>query len=245
MAAAQPQAGARRTPALEFSDEDRAHGALVLSILKTLVEPLAQALVPRTEVVLHDLTKLPGSIHTISGAITGRDVGGPATDLGLRTFSSGWREHLIGYRTETSGGLPMRSSSIFFQAPSGKAVVCLCLNTDVSDVIQAQELLRSLSAITTIDPSLQSFENPTENFPTSVEDLAQGILAEAVAEIGMPIEEMKKRQKVEVVRRLRDRGFFTMREGVPIAAQHLGVGRHTIYNYINELDAEGGEVPDA
>src|SRR5699024_2212309 len=141
-------------------------------------EPLSQALVPRTEVVLHDLTRLPGSINAIAGTITGRDVGGPATDLGLRTFSSGWREHLIGYRTETNLGLPMRSSSIFFKAPSGKAVVCLCLNSDISDVIQAQNLLRSLSAITTIDPALQPVEQTAEKFPTSVEDLAQGILTE-------------------------------------------------------------------
>lgn len=244
MTETQPRAGARQKPELEFTADDRMHGALVLSVLQTLIDPLAQALVPRTEVVLHDLTKLPGSIHAISGTVTGRGVGGPATDLGLRTFSTGWREHLIGYRTETSGGLPMRSSSIFFQAPSGRAVVCLCLNTDVSDVIPAQELLRSLSAIASISPSLQSFEHPTEKFPTSVDDLAQGILADAVAEIGIPIEAMKKRQKVEVVRRLRDRGFFTMREGVPSAAQHLGVGRHTIYNYINELDAEGDGVSD-
>ena len=130
----------------------------------------------------------------------------------------------------------MRSSSIFFRAPSGRAVACLCLNTDISEVVRAQMLLRDLSAITLIDPSLQSNESAAERFPTSVEDLAQGILAEAVAEIGMSTEAMKKREKIEVVRRLRERGFFTMREAVPIAAQYLGVGRHTIYNYLNEIE---------
>lgn len=238
MDASLPPAGGRQLPELEFSDVDRSHATLVLSILETLVEPLAAALVPRTEVVLHDLTRLPGSISAIAGAVTGRRIGGPATDLGLRTFSTGWREHLIGYRTETSSGMPMRSSSIFFQAPSGRAVVCLCLNTDISEVVRAQELMRALSSIASIDPSLQSLEQPSEKFPTSVEDLAQGILAEAVADVGIPVSAMKKRHKVEVVRRLRDRGYFTMREGVPIVAQHLGVGRHTIYNYLNEIEAE-------
>ena len=133
----------------------------------------------------------------------------------------------------------MRSSSIFFRAPSGRAVVCLCLNTDVSEVQRAQELLRGIAAITMIDPSLRGDDLTDERFPISVDDLAQGILAEAVTESGVEVPEMKKHHKVDVVRRLRERGFFTMREAVPIAAKHLGVGRHTIYNYLNELD-DGG-----
>lgn len=220
-----------------FTDEERKHAAQIVSLVGPIIVPLARALAPRTEVLLHDLTKMPGTISAIGGNITGRGIGGPATDLGLRTFSSGWNEHLIGYRTETSDGLPMRSSSIFFQSPaSGRAVACLCINTDVSEIVRAQELLRGLSAISSIDPSLRSEELSAEKFPASVEDLAQGILAEAVTETGVSVEAMKKRHKVEVVRRLRERGFFTMREAVPIAAQSLGVGRHTIYNYLNEIE---------
>jgi predicted transcriptional regulator YheO len=237
--AAEAETEATRQPRIPtFTDAERARAAQIIEIVGPIIVPLARALAPRTEVVLHDLTRMPGTIAAIGGNITGRSIGGPATDLGLRTFSSGWNEHLIGYRTETNDGLPMRSSSIFFRADSGRAVVCLCMNTDVSEVVRAQELLRALSAITTIDPSLRSDEMPAEKFPASVDDLAQGILSEAVSEIGLPIDEMMKRHKVEVVRRLRERGFFTMRESVPIAAQHLGVGRHTIYNYLNEIEEQ-------
>lgn len=223
-----------------FNDEERAHAARVIELLGPIVEPLARALAPRTEVVLHDLTRMPGSIAAIGGNLTGRSLGGPATDLGLRTFSSGWNEHLIGYRTEAAGGLQMRSSSIFLRTPAGRAVVSLCLNTDISEVTRAQELLRSLSAVTAIDPALQADERSPERFPVSVDELAQGILAESVATTGVPVERMRKHHKVDVVRRLRERGFFAMREAVPIAARHLGVGRHTIYNYLNELESNSG-----
>lgn len=223
----------------DFTAEERDHAARLVELMSPIIEPLSRALAPRTEVVLHNLTKMPGTIAAIGGGLTGRSIGGPATDLGLKTFSSGWNEHLIGYRTETNDGLPMRSSSLFFSAPSGRAVVCLCLNTDVSEIVRANELLRSLSAITTIDPSLRAETQSAEKFPTSVDDLAHGILTEAVNEVGVEVMAMKKRHKVDVVRILRDRGFFAMRESVPIAAQHLGVGRHTIYNYINEIEAQG------
>ncbi|MDI6022663.1 PAS domain-containing protein [Leucobacter sp. UT-8R-CII-1-4] len=222
----------------DFTEAERAHAEQIVTLVGPIIEPLALALAPKTEVLLHNLTQMPNTIAVIAGGITGRGIGGPATDLGLRTFSSGWSEPLIGYRTETDDGHPMRSSSIFFKAESGRPVACLCINTDISEVLRAQEMLKALSAITTIDPSLRGAETVTEKFPASVDDLAQGILAQAVAESGLPVTSMKKTHKVEIVRQLRDRGFFTMREAVPIAAQHLGVGRHTIYNYLNEIEQE-------
>lgn len=226
--------GHGRTP--DFNDDERAHAQLIVRIVGSIVEPLARALAPRTEVVLHDLTRMPGTIAAISGDITGRRIGGPATDLGLRTFSSGWNEHLIGYRTEAGDGLPLRSSSIFFRAHSGRAVACLCLNTDISEVTRAQELLRTLSAIATIDPALHREPHAPEHFPKSVDELALGILTESIAEVGITVAEMKKSHKIEVVKQLRERGFFTIREAIPIAARELGVGRHTIYNYLNEIE---------
>ena len=76
--------------AAAFSAEEKAHAAMLVGAIGPIVEPLARALAPQTEVVLHDLTRLPGSIAAIGGNLTGRAIGGPATDLGLRTFSSCW-----------------------------------------------------------------------------------------------------------------------------------------------------------
>ncbi len=222
-----------RIPA--FTDEERAHAATIVDIVGPIIVPLARALAPRTEVLLHDLTKMPGTIAAIGGNITGR-----YRRAGHRSRPA----HVLVGVERAPHRLPDRDErrvadalvQHLFHAASGRPVACLCLNTDVSEVVRAQELLRSLSAITTIDPSLRSETMTAEKFPASVEDLAQGILAEAVTETGIPVEAMKKRHKVEVVRQLRDRGFFTMREAVPIAAQNLGVGRHTIYNYLNEIE---------
>lgn len=225
---------------LAFTDEDREDARRVSETVGPIVEALAAAWEPRSEVVLHNLTKLPFTIEAIAGDITGRGVGGPPTDLGLRNFTSGWNEHLIGYRTESDSGVQMRSSSIFFRGASGRAVACLCINTDIDKVLEAQDLLRRMSAITTIDPALRAQPAPrNETFPATVEALSAGILQAAIGESGVPVGLMKKQHKIEVVRDLRARGFFTIREGVELAAQRLEVGRHTIYNYLNEIEAEG------
>ena len=43
----------------------------------------------------------------------------------------------------------------------------------------------------------------------------------------------------EIVRELRDRGFFLLRDAAETAGHALGVSRFTIYNYLNEI--EGAE----
>ncbi|GAA1749251.1 helix-turn-helix transcriptional regulator [Nonomuraea bangladeshensis] len=220
-----------------FSAAERAHAARVVKVLAPVVPALALALRPRTEVVLHDLTKLPNSIVAIGNPLTGRDVGGPATDLGLRILSAGWSEHLIGYRTETEEGLTMRSSSVFFKAPSGRSVVCLCINTDIAELERAQEVLAALTATTSTDPTTDGGQDIRETFPVSVDDLVEGILRDAIGAIGVPVALMKKTHKMAVVRELNRRGFFTIRESVDLAAQRLDVSRFTIYNYLNELEA--------
>jgi predicted transcriptional regulator YheO len=233
----------RRATSPAFTPAERAHAATVVSLIGPIVPVLAEALRPRTEVVLHDLTKMPKTIAAIGGSITGRQVGGPATDLGLRAFRSGQREHMIGYRTETADGVSMRSSSIFFHAPSGKPVACLCLNADVGALERAQEVLAALTGLSVGEPAdeRQAAESPAadgETFPDSIDSLAEGLLRDAIAAVGVPVELMKKSHKIAVVRELDSRGFFTIREAVGMAAAWLGASRYTIYNYLNELSTD-------
>ncbi|MEU6408174.1 PAS domain-containing protein [Microbispora sp. NPDC046933] len=225
---------------LTFTTSERAHAALVVELLGPVIPVLAQALGPNTEVVLHNLTAMPNTIAAIGGTLTGRDIGGPPTDLGLRTFKAGWTDHLIGYRSETADGLVMRSSSIFFHAPSGKSVVCLCINTDIGELKRAADILEALTTTNAgAGPLLGARPGaPAETFPVSLDSLGEGILDEAVAGVGVPVELMKKSHKVAVVEDLNKRGFFTLRGAVELAAQRLGVSRFTIYNYLNELQAD-------
>ncbi|GAA4965960.1 putative transcriptional regulator YheO [Nonomuraea thailandensis] len=225
---------------LTFTTGERAHAALVVDLLGPVVPVLAQALAPKTEVVLHNLTTMPNTIAAIGGTLTGRDIGGPPTDLGLRTFKAGWTDHLVGYRSETADGLVMRSSSIFFHAPSGKSVVCLCINTDIGDLLRAEAILRALTTTNEgAGPLLDARPgHPAETFPVSLESLGEGVLDDAVNAAGVPVELMKKPHKIAVVQDLNRRGFFTLRGAVELAAQRLNVSRFTIYNYLNELQTE-------
>ncbi|WP_324612852.1 helix-turn-helix domain-containing protein [Streptomyces specialis] len=64
-------------------------------------------------------------------------------------------------------------------------------------------------------------------------DSLEHILAELRRRHGVPLEELDRRTKQQVVRTLETRGAFAMRHGVETVAAALGVSRFTVYNYLN------------
>ncbi|UXM93485.1 transcriptional regulator [Paenarthrobacter sp. JL.01a] len=222
-----PRHAARRIP---FTAEQVKHADAVVSIVAPVVPVLGLALGESTEVVLHNLCEVPTSIVAIANPVSGRAVGGPITDVGLRFVEANELDDMIGYRTQTTSGMSMRCSNIFFRSPDGRAVACLSLNSDVTDLERAQVALSALTAMP-LHPSPQV----VDTFPVSVDGLAQGILRDSTSTVGVPVELMKKSHKMQVVQELDDRGFFNIREAVELAAEHLDVSRFTIYNYLNEL----------
>jgi predicted transcriptional regulator YheO len=195
-----------------------------------LVDPLQAMFGPRTEVVLHDLSKMPGSVVAIANSLTGRAVGAPSTNLGLIVMASEERPtQLIGYRTEMAGGIVCRSSTVFLYGSAPHPLVALCVNTDVREIISAKAVLESM--VGTWSP----LEPTSEVFYDNVESLSEDVLRRSIKSVGIPVEDMTKKQKISVVAELERRGFFIIREAADLAAAALGVTRYTIYNYLNEV----------
>lgn len=230
-------------------------GQRLVSLLMQLVEPLAQALPPTTEVVLHDLSKLPKSIVAIAGEVTARKVGDPPTDVLLHFLRSGDESSLVGYRTELPGGHEGRSTTIILRLISGEPVAALCINSDVTQWRQASQLLAGFlrqgapKPPDTPGPPTADMVDPShavvrrETFAHSVDELADALIGQAIAAVGVPVELMKKQHKVEVVAELESRGLFMIRDAVDMVATALQVTRYTIYNYLNEIAAEREKEP--
>ncbi|MGI6871488.1 aminotransferase class V-fold PLP-dependent enzyme [Amycolatopsis sp. 3B14] len=190
----------------------------VLSALVPAVSGLAAMLGPGNEVVLHDLSKLPDSIVAIAGGITGREPGGPMTDLLLGLVRRGTTHDLTNYETHGPDGRPIRSSTIFLRDPDGVAIGCLCVNSEVTQG--------------------PASEVRAESFPPDVDSLQRFLVDRAVAQAGIPVGLMKKKHKAAVVRELDEAGFFLIKDAVDFLAGELEVTRYTIYNYLNEIRAE-------
>lgn len=235
--------------------------AAMLQALHQLVEPLSRALPGGVEVVLHNLEDLPNSIVAIHGNLTGRKVGDPATDMLLEQATSGTLETNVGYPARLPDGRPLRSATLVVRDSAGDPVATLCFNIDISawhhvhamaqQMIGAAEDPATAAAPTATgvgeDATVSGPATPAaataspaspvsaETFVRDVDDLARTILDRAVAEQQVPVDLMRKEHKVAVVRLVKDRGFFLLRDAVEMIGNELGVSRFTIYNYLNEI----------
>src|SRR5690606_9522117 len=97
-------------------------GERLIAVFTTVVEQLGQNLPKSYELVLHDLSKLPNSIVAVSGEVTCRAVGDPATDLLLQQAASGNFESRHAYETRLSDGRKLRSSTLIIKDVSGSPV---------------------------------------------------------------------------------------------------------------------------
>lgn len=218
--------------------DPRDEASTILRTLSALVEPLAAIIPGDCEVVLHDLRLLPNSIVALAGCVTGRSVGGPATDMLLRSSAQEHLESHLGYVSRSPDGRELLSSTLVFRTSSGTPTAALCINSDtrhwrlLADVAAA--MLPFSGNATSSDP------DSGEHFMPDVDNLADDLLARAIAAAEVPVDLMQKRHKLGVVQDLKERGFFILRESVERAARALGVSRFTIYNYLKELDQVDG-----
>jgi predicted transcriptional regulator YheO len=223
----------------QFGDKKyRAEARRIVARYEPLVEPLALAFGPDSEVVLHDFSRLPHSVVAISGTLSGRQIGGLPTDLALKNISAANPEpYHIGYETVMPNGRVCRSSSIHLFGSSPRPAGSLCINTDVSALKAARDAIDALMGLGERRRPVEPAAHPVETFHHSVDSLADTIISDAISTVGVPLEMMSKKQKVEVVRVLKDRGFFLLRDGIDLAASALDVSRFTIYKYLNDLNA--------
>lgn len=225
-----------------FDDADRAFAKTVVDVLRPTIDSIARSFPMNTEVLLQDITAIPYSIAAIANPITGRSIGGPPTNAVLHALRHGLTEDHIAYRSEAPDGTPLRSSAVYFRGPSGRQVVCLCINSAidelerVADTIMRMALKDPPEASTAVTPSGDS----TETYPPNLESLSEGLLLEEIAATGVRVDLMRKSHRMDVVRGLDSRGFFALRGAVELLAERLGVSRYSVYNYLEELKVTMG-----
>ncbi|MGH9115216.1 MAG: helix-turn-helix domain-containing protein [Acidimicrobiales bacterium] len=84
--------------------------------------------------------------------------------------------------------------------------------------------------------------------PAHLRDLRDGpglLVSQVEAEIGAPLAELSRADKQRAVRRLDERGAFSLRNSVDAVADVMGVSRVTVYNYLNATRESASASDDA
>ena len=102
------------------------------ALLKQISVGVAKIFAPHCEVVIHDFSDLERSIIHIDGNISGRKVGGGATDLLLTQARSGDTvRDFYNYQTSLPNGKKMKSCTMFLRDENGTAYGAFCINLDI------------------------------------------------------------------------------------------------------------------
>ncbi|NRD24995.1 transcriptional regulator [Frigoribacterium sp. VKM Ac-2836] len=216
-----------------------------------LMDFFAELLGPRTEVVLHDTSDLSRSIVALTnGHVSGRSVGGPATDLVLKVLQNHEhddRDYLANYLAESRTGGTFRSSTFFIRDAGGDVVGMLCLNIDDEPLTRARDLLAAITATTGLvkgaTPGADSEAIPVsptvpmaaERLSMNVDELALDGVARIVAAQGVEPHRMTPDEKIAAVREIERAGVFLLKGAVAQVAEALHVSEPTVYRYVRQV----------
>lgn len=201
--------------------------------LLPIVRGLAEMLGPDCEVVLHDVRRLPRSIVAIeNGAVSGRTVGDVPTDRMLRTLRSTDETQDVRLYISSQEGKILKSLAVTLRDESGEPYGLLGLNYDISEVVQAQRTLANFTAAGTLSgPAPEA----GEIFAGDIRDVVAGMVTKILNEMGKTPAAMSREEKMEVVKRLEERGAFLVKRSAEQVGEALDLSRYTIFAYLKEI----------
>jgi predicted transcriptional regulator YheO len=197
-----------------------------------IVDAIAATFAPMCEVVLHDLTCPDNAIIKIANNLSGREIGGPATEMGLaRIADPKFPDVVSNYPNTLSDGRAVKSTSIGLRDSDGNFVASICMNIDVSYIRATASYLTEFAQVRPSERAVaETLAKP--NKP----DLQAKILAFAGARNKDP-RALTADDKRVLVQRLAEEGDLERRGAVEQIANEIGVSRSNLYYYLRKPEA--------
>lgn len=201
--------------------------------LDSLLENIAEQFGSNCEVVLHDFTRGYESsvVKIINGHVTGRQVGAASTNRRLNALADKAFEDGV-YFTHTPYGQVLKCSSTTIKDEAGKTIGGICINYDVTDLMKAQ---KALSVFTEHGTSDSTDPEEQEIFFRNVNELLEYYLKLAESKVGMPASEMSKRERMDALSFLDEKGILQISKASNRLCEFFGVSRFTLYSYLEEI----------
>lgn len=211
----------------------------ILSVLNPVLAGLGKHFGSNCEFVVHDYStpNLKTIVSIVNGEVTNRKVGDAVTSIGLRVSQGivaddGTTDGIFNYITQTRDGRILKSSTIYLREENNTVCGSLCINYDITDLQHANAVLSSLIS-TAHDAPVYEVDRYVDG---NIDNLLIQMINISIQEVGIPVVQMTKQQKMEGIKFLKDRGAFKIQRAADVIAQYYCVSRFTVYNYLNELE---------
>ena len=190
---------------------------------KQLADALGKMFSPQVEVVIHDL--MSEKVVYVSCPFSKREIGDPSL-LGDIDYSPD--SDIIGpYEKINWDGRRIRSTSIVLKDEKNNPQGLMCVNFDVTMFSQTADMLKTFIGAST------SVEQPESLFQNDWHEKINEFVSAWTAEKNTTIQRLDREQKKDLVVALHGNGAFQGPNVATYVARVLGLGRATVYKYIN------------
>lgn len=205
------------------------HDNYQLDFMKRVADSIAKIFGSSCETVVSDNNDPNNSIiHINNGHVTGRIIGSPVSEVGLKKIRSGDFGHdMVNYIVRTKEGQTIKSASIYYTDEN--CSYCLGINFDFTNIANVLSSLENL---------VQTNEEIQDDFSSNPYQILNNMFNQAIKTINRPINQFTREDKIKIVQTLDEMGAFLLRKGVTFIAEKLDISRYTVYNYIKAINRD-------
>ncbi|KAF1682297.1 transcriptional regulator [Veillonella sp. R32] len=219
-----------------------------LEVLKQIAHGLAQQFGETCEVVIHDvrIPEMEGTVVCIeNGTISNRKLGDGPSHVVLEALKNGGKDvsDRYGYLTRTKDGRVFRSSTMYMRDENGDIAYVFGINSDITNLIHLQQMVNQVTeSVGVPNQSTAAKESAgAERITTSVADLLDDLIEQAVQQVGKPAQLMNKAERIEALKYLNDSGAFLISKAADKIGEYFGISRFTLYSDLNAIKEKDKE----
>ncbi|HZE90798.1 MAG TPA: PAS domain-containing protein [Rhizobacter sp.] len=198
---------------------------LLLDQVKEIARALGETFSPFCEVVVHDLLDPKHAVLAIHNNLSGRQVGAPATELGLaRITDPDFPSIVANYPNKFADGRQAKSTSVGIKDAEGRYMAALCLNVDLT-------LFQSFQSAITQFVSVDSEMVLKESLDPAGAEQIRARIDQFAARLATSPRALRADDRRALLKELKSAGLLDVRRSMETIAAHLGVSRASVYTY--------------
>ena len=195
-----------------------------------------------SEIVLHDFSDPDHAIVDIrNGIVSGRKVGGPATDLALTIMHDAkYRDlpFITGYEGRGAGGKTLESAT-YLSARITRSSACSASTPIFPRFAPSTPWLSSSWPASTLCQAGGARVYRGRKSSESTQELIDRSISELLSARGLDVASLGQSDRVDVIRHLNGNGVFMLKGAVACAAAALGISEPSVYRYLQKVRKEG------
>ncbi|HXL04378.1 MAG TPA: helix-turn-helix domain-containing protein [Bacillota bacterium] len=213
-----------------------------IDLYKPIIKFFALYLGSNTEILLCDTERI---LYVENSFHSSHEAGKPIDDKEKSFIEKKVYEgidYTINYRSLTFNQEKLRSATLFIKDQNNELKGMITINTKVTDLLEVRRTIDRLingdQPINSTAPSEKS--KPQQHYEIhsfSVVELIQSVIDESVAYYGVPPQRLTADEKLDIVRKLDDRGIFLVKGSIAEVAKRLFCSEATIYRYLQQINS--------